>query len=215
MQRGGAAQLGLALVGAARRVLGVAVRGDFVALRAWRASVLSENSLDAAASTRGADSFARAAVVRVGFGPAFAVLALLTAGFFRAAAVAEVFGRYLLLGLTPVILMAPLGSSFPLPDRLSAVSDAFLPITGLVQQRVRAFTETVGQLRHVVVSLQRASAPSAFGASIMSWARTSGKELQRPAKQPPIDRLRSRPAAEEPAVRVAESSTTSVATAPR
>ena len=36
----------------------------FVALRAWRASVLSETSFDVAASARGADSFARADAVR-------------------------------------------------------------------------------------------------------------------------------------------------------
>ena len=156
------------------------MRGDFVALRAWRASVLSETSLDVAASARGADSFARAAVVRAGFAPAFAFLGFFTDGFFPAAVVAESSAANLLFGLTPVILVAPLGSSFPLPDRLSAVSDAFLPITGLVQQCVRAFTETVGQLRHVVPSKRNARLPHSMPASCRGLERQARNCNARP-----------------------------------
>ena len=92
-------------------------------------------------------SFARRPVLRAGSGlslPSWFVHRRFRSG----GGADELFVGNLLLGLAPMILMAPLWSSFALPDCLSSLTDAFLPVTGLVQQRVRAFLETIGQLRH-------------------------------------------------------------------
>ena len=135
------------LGGTALRFLEGLVRGDFV-VRGLRAPVLSETSFDVVASSKDAQLFRTPPCAASGRRACLCLPRFVHRRFRSGGGANGIFVRNFLLGLAPMIFMAPLWSSFTLPDCLSSLTDAFLPVTGLVQQRVRAFLETIGQLRH-------------------------------------------------------------------